>query len=422
MKCFFSVSFLIIFSFFVKGQCPTLIISEYIEGSSSNKALEFTNVGDKPIVLNEFEVRFYNNGATTSSRIFSFPKQVLSSSATFTVVHPKATLFNVYDTTYSFNFNGNDAVELVYKPTEEVVDVIGQVGDNPVDGWIVDTVENATLNHTLTRKPSVNKGSTKWSVSKDSWLVLNEDKVSDFGFHQVDSLVTCETVVEQQDCLKLIFSEYIEGSSQNKAIEITNVSNGTINLKGIRVEQLHNGLLTPSRTLYLPNKLLLSGQTYTMVHPSATALDTTQADTLFNFSFNGNDVLLLINGNTDTLDVLGERGVNPGNSWSISGDTLATLNHTLIRNSNVNTGVKKWGVGVNQWQILPEDHVSDFGKHTVDVLNSCIITSVNTNVESLRKLKTIYTLQGKIIQEPVYNTPLIFLYENGERERIYLIE
>ncbi len=423
MKSFFIYA-LVLFSYIItNAQCTTLIISEYIEGTSTNKALEFTNVGDKPIGLNDFEVRFFNNGATEPSRIYEFPVQELGSSEVFTVVYPEAALFPKFDTTYTFNFNGNDAIQLVYKPTELIIDVLGKVGEDPGDGWKVDTVEKATLDHTLVRKIGISEGITDWSLGADSWLVFEKDDTSNVGKHQIETLLECTVIVKEQECAELIFSEYLEGSSQNKALEIANVSNGTIDLIGWRVEQLNNGSFTSSRTLILPNISLLSGETFTMVHPNATALDTTLADTLFSFNFNGNDVLLLIDGNTsDTVDVIGQVGEDPGNGWLVSNDNMATLNHTLIRKSVINTGTNDWMIGMNQWQVFEEDYSLDFGTHIVDALNACLITSVTEEAVNSKQIKTIYTIQGKELQVLQYNTPLILEYTDGRTEKVYYVE
>ncbi len=423
MKSFFTYA-LVLFTYIItNAQCTTLIISEYIEGTSTNKALEFTNVGDKPILLNDFEVRFFNNGATEPSRTYEFPVQELGSAEVFTVVYPEAALFPMFDTTYTFNFNGNDAIQLIYKPMELVIDVLGEVGEDPGEGWKVGNVEQATLDHTLVRKMGVSEGITDWSIGADSWLVFEKDDTSNIGKHQIETLLECTVIVKEQICAELIFSEYLEGSSQNKALEITNVSNGSIDLFGWRVEQLNNGSNTSSRTLNLPNVSLLSGETFTMVHPNATVVDTTLADTLFSFNFNGNDVLLLIDGNTsDTVDVIGQIGENPDDGWLVSNDNAATLNHTLIRKSSINTGTNDWFIGMNQWQVFEEDYSLDFGTHTVDALNACLITSLNEGAVDSKQLKTIYTIEGKELHELQYNMLLILEYEDGSVEKVYYVE
>lgn len=422
MKSLFSYALLLLSFLTAKAQCTTLIVSKYIEGSGNNKALELANVGDKSLELLNFEVRIFTNGSTTPSRSYQLPEKQLNSSAVYTIVHPSATLFTAYDTTYAFNFNGNDAIQLIFLPTGDTIDVIGKVGEDPGEGWEVDTVDHATLDHTLIRKSIVNTGSTNWGSGKETWLVKDKDDVSDFGNHSVEELKTCEVIVEEPKCEKLIFSEYIEGSSQNKALEITNVSNGNINLSRFKIEQFSNGGLTPTRTVNLPNQLLLAGNSYTLAQPNAAVVDTSIVDTLISFNFNGNDALVLLNNVTgDTVDIIGQYGVNPGDGWSVSDVLLGTLNHTLIRKPTINQGSSNWEVVKTQWQVYEEDYALDFGKHTVDVLNSCLITSLESELLDSKQLKAVYDLQGKALQDLQDNTFLILHYDDGSFEKVYFV-
>ena len=44
-----------------------------------------------------------------------------------------------------------------------------------------------------------------------------------------------------QDCSELFFSEYVEGSSNNKAVEIYNPTNAPIDLSSYSIERYSNG-------------------------------------------------------------------------------------------------------------------------------------------------------------------------------------
>ena len=48
-----------------KAQCSDVMISEYVEGWSNNKALELYNPTANPINLTGYELRRYSNGSTT---------------------------------------------------------------------------------------------------------------------------------------------------------------------------------------------------------------------------------------------------------------------------------------------------------------------------------------------------------------------
>ena len=57
----------------------------------------------------------------------------------------------------------------------------------------------------------------------------------------ISIIVFCITTITGQDCSELFFSEYAEGSYQNKAIEVYNPTNSTIDLSGYRIERFSNG-------------------------------------------------------------------------------------------------------------------------------------------------------------------------------------
>ena len=98
-------------------------------------------------------------------------------------------------------------------------------------------------------------------------------------------------------CSDLFFSEYIEGSGQNKALEIYNPTPNSIDLSNYHIYRYVNGSTTPGDTLYMSG-MLLPGDTYNIVDPDSTTSATLVAleDTLHTVTFfNGNDPLYLFN-------------------------------------------------------------------------------------------------------------------------------
>jgi hypothetical protein len=87
--------------------------------------------------------------------------------------------------------------------------------------------------------------------------------------------------------------------------------------------------------------------------------------------FNGNDCLGLFHGDT-LIDIIGVLGTDPGTAWPVAGTDGATLNHTLIRKPEVDSGNTDWiaGAGTNmdnsEWIVHPQDYVDDLGSHTFD--------------------------------------------------------
>src|SRR6056297_257687 len=114
-----------------------LVISEYVEGSSFNKAIEIYNGTGAPVSLDGLEFRLYSNGrplAGGPTSTYAFPAQDLADGAVFVVTNPR---FNddegftiggsVNDTSSAINFNGDDALTIV-DAAGNVVDSFGQVG------------------------------------------------------------------------------------------------------------------------------------------------------------------------------------------------------------------------------------------------------------------------------------------------------
>jgi len=119
-----------------------LFFSEYIEGSSNNKALEIYNgyATPDPIDLTYFEIRGYQNGSGSSSYSCSFPAgATLASGEVYVIAHGSAdqAILDEADTTCTLQFNGNDAVELVQiksfeddSAIDDRADLIGVIGDD----------------------------------------------------------------------------------------------------------------------------------------------------------------------------------------------------------------------------------------------------------------------------------------------------
>jgi Ca2+-binding RTX toxin-like protein len=131
----------------------SLIISEMVEGTSNNKAIELYNSSGTAFDLfqNGIAIRIYLNGSSTPSNTIALTG-IVPAGGTFVVANSSATtsILNMAQFTSAFlNFNGNDAIELFNSVTQSAIDVIGQIGFNPGVRWGSDPV--STLNTTLVR-------------------------------------------------------------------------------------------------------------------------------------------------------------------------------------------------------------------------------------------------------------------------------
>lgn len=137
-------------------------------------------------------------------------------------------------------------------------------------------------------------------------------------------------------CAELFFSEYVEGSSYNKALEIYNGSSNVIDLSAYSVAVYFNGSSTPGASVTLVGALA-PGDVYVIAHASA-GQDILAAADLLNSSvanFNGNDAIALKHGGA-IIDVIGQIGYDPGAEWG-SGFT-STQDNTLRRQSAISAG------------------------------------------------------------------------------------
>lgn len=344
----------------IHAQCSDLFFSEYIEGSSSNKAVEVYNPGDTIVDLTAYVLYRYNNGSPTPSDSL-FPQGTLAPGAVFVIGNPSANaaILAETDTTHTYTFyNGDDALSMINMATGDTLDIIGEIGVDPGSGWTVGT--GATNNFTLVRKIGIQAGETDWTIGATQWDVFPIDMVDSLGVH---TMTPCASA--GPGCVDdLFFSEYIEGSSSNKAMEIYNPMDTTVDLSNYVVYRYNNGSLTATDSLF-PQGTLEPDSVWIFGNPSANAAILAESDTTHTLTFyNGDDAVALINMSTgDTLDIIGEIGVDPGVGWTVG--TGATNNFTLVRKITVQQGETDWTIAATQWDVFPTDMTDSLGAHTM---------------------------------------------------------
>lgn len=196
-------------------------------------------------------------------------------------------------------------------------------------------------------------------------------------------------------CTELFISEYVEGTGNDKALEIYNPTNGPISLTGYRVERFSNGASTStaggvtnlSGTIAAHDVfVLVNGQTTTSGSSPACSpalqLLADQLDGAYPAPcyFNGNDALVLFNGST-MVDIFGKTGdaaMTTSYGWSDqppydgSAGVKWTENHTLRRKPTVMQGVtvnpSPEFIVTTEWDSLPKDTWTGLGTHTCNCL------------------------------------------------------
>ena len=167
---------------------------------------------------------------------------------------------------------------------------------------------------------------------------------------------------------ELFFSEYIEGSSNNKALEIFNGTGAAVDLTQYSVKLGSNGAQW-STTLALTGTLA-QNDVFIIANASAVPEILALADVTSTVTFyNGDDALGLFHGTT-LIDMIGQVGVDPGTAWDVAGVTTAMLNHTLIRKPTIASPTTDWASSAgttaddSQWIVQAQDYLTDLGSHT----------------------------------------------------------
>ncbi|MDD3465262.1 MAG: chitobiase/beta-hexosaminidase C-terminal domain-containing protein [Candidatus Cloacimonetes bacterium] len=176
------------------AQAADLFISEYVEGSSNNKAIEIFNGTGAAVDLSNYSMKLASNGSPTWSTTNSVTLSgTLANNDVFVIANAQAnpTILGVADMTHTVTyFNGNDCLGLFHGDT--LIDIIGVLGTDPGTAWPVAGTDGATLNHTLIRKPEVDSGNTDWiagagtNMDNSEWIVHPQDYVDDLGSHTFD--------------------------------------------------------------------------------------------------------------------------------------------------------------------------------------------------------------------------------------------
>ncbi len=194
-----------------------------------------------------------------------------------------------------------------------------------------------------------------------------------------------------QPCSNLFISEYVEGSSFNKAIEIYNPTGAAVDLSNYRL--ILRGF-NASGVLFTPDTLqlsgtLASGDVYVIANVDADAAILAVADLTDddNINFNGNDAIALYDvALGQIIDAVGDysAATTPANDEWIVG-TGSTKDNTLSRKATVQAGTTNWTTGATQWDVSPSNTFGGLGFYC----NSCL-TSNDTSAVFTSAANTVF--------------------------------
>lgn len=271
--------------------------------------------------------------------------------------------------------NGDDNLEL-YNGSDVLIDQFGVPGEDGTG------TAHEFEDGRAERKATVTSGNTTWDVAE--WDVDNDSGGGDGTQDAPDAFDPGAWIGDVLVATDLFFSEYIEGGSYNKALEIFNGTGTDIDLSNYVIRGNHNGSAWEEVTSFPVGTIIANGDVYVLAHELANASILAKADSIVLdpygtgtsnvANFNGDDVRALCKvGVSDTtiIDIIGLYDLaDPGSAWNVAGVADATKDHTLVRKGTVTEGNTDWAAaaGTNaddsEWIVEAKDYIDNLGIHT----------------------------------------------------------
>ncbi|MDD4746315.1 MAG: lamin tail domain-containing protein [Salinivirgaceae bacterium] len=214
-----------------------------------------------------------------------------------------------------------------------------------------------------------------------------------------------------QDCSELFFSEYVEGSNNNKALEIYNPTKATISLSDYQMARYDNGALVPNYVSFPAGTEIAANSVLVVAldkrDPSGIGQDTMlfaelieKADIflcpVYNVNkmmyFNGDDAVTLERkSNGVYIDIIGRIGEDPGLGWNDNADNEFfqtewfdpshwTYNNTMVRKRTIKKGVSTNPNFFNpsvEWDTIGNNVFTNLGIHDCE----CGAVSIPVNTQ-----------------------------------------
>lgn len=166
-----------------------ILITEYVEGSSNNKAIELYNSGTESVALSGYELVRYKDGDTTPSSHLNLETQQIGSNDFLVLLNTNFNLDKKAEITApifesgSIQFNGSDAVALLKNGM--IVDVIGNI---PTESeWGKD----------ITYRRNTESLVARTQYQAEDWVAFEKDDTRDLGklgIIEVPDPLNCEGV------------------------------------------------------------------------------------------------------------------------------------------------------------------------------------------------------------------------------------
>ena len=226
---------------------------------------------------------------------------------------------------------------------------------------------------------------------------------------------------------EIFFSEYVEGGSFNKALEIANFTGKTIDLTGYSIRKQSNGAGVWSIGLNLTGSLI-NGAVFVLVDPQIAVGCYTAASANLSSAqeaFNGNDPMGLFK-NGVLIDIIGT--FNEGSANFGADETLRRKPSIAAPNATFNKAA--------EWDVYTKDTCNGIGSHSLATLSIADIDSnefnvypnpsngnIKINFENLNKkyFVEVFSIVGQKVFEKEYTNSSSAAVNNLQKG-VYLIK
>jgi hypothetical protein len=226
------------------------------------------------------------------------------------------------------------------------------------------------------------------------------------------SVVYSDVINYEMPTPDLFISEYYEGSSYNKYIEIYNPTGETVILSEYLINYYSNGSSTPSNFTF-DAATLGAGEVYVFYNSQASQeIKDAGNQSSGAANFNGDDAVALVKNGT-VIDIVGQTDGDPGSSWPCG--TGSTANYTLVRNNDVTIGTNSWDT--TEWTVYPVDTWDYLGVHPGLAPDMVSPTINGTNNSSIAVESSFDALNGVTANDNVdgdVSASLTFDVHSGE--------
>ncbi|MEO1021694.1 MAG: choice-of-anchor I family protein [Bacteroidota bacterium] len=209
--------------------------------------------------------------------------------------------------------------------------------------------------------------------------------------NEVTGSVLAYEIVFESEAAPLFISEYAEGSSNNKYLEIYNPTDEAVNLSDYGFASVANEPEIPGQAdffnPFLEGQVIQPGDVFIWADRNADdATILAEEDSMPSaFSlFNGDDSWALVFGTADSYEILDLIGnFNERGPWDVAGIADATQNRTLVRKSAITHGnpapLGSFGTNAtdSEWIVRDQNDFTGLGSHMID--NSIRLTILHNN-------------------------------------------